>query len=181
MHTDPHLPPVFTRAEATQYGLTRHQADHRARSGHWVTLCRGTYAEASAFARRPATEQHALRAVAVLGARADDASASHVTAASLRGWSLPLEHPVQPWITRGDLRRSARHDRHVVVQVATLPATETARARVEVDGWTWTVGTTGPARTAADCLRHLPLGEGVALVDSALRIGDVSSDEVRSC
>jgi hypothetical protein len=50
---------------------------------------------------------------------------------------------------------------------------------VRAAGRRWPLKVTSPARTLADCLRHLPVEDSVAIGDAVLRSGEVDWDEVR--
>ena len=177
MHEDPPLPPVFSRAEALAAGATRHQVDHRVRTGRWRVLRRGLYCVAERFDALPAREQHLLAAVAVLRAR-EDAVVSHVTAALAYGWALPMDLPDRRTVTTGDLEQPTRQEADLVVQVATLPDGDVTTRGVSAGGTRWELRTTSRARTVADNLRHLLLPDAVALGDSALREGRVGYEQV---
>ena len=167
---DPDLAAVFTRPQALAAGLTRHQLAFRLRAGQWHRLRPGWYCLSQTWWGADARTRHRLQTVAAVSARRDGSLASHLSAACLLGWLSPLNgygavtltspHPGQP------VRRRAGS----VVQVAEVPAGD----RSQRHG----VGVTSPARTAADLLRHESAAEAVALVDGALRRGDMNYEQV---
>ncbi len=65
-----------------------------------------------------------------------------------------------------------------MVQVAALDPGSTTAQRLAVASGILDLPTTSPARTVADCLRHLPVADAVALGDSALRCGRVEWSQV---
>jgi hypothetical protein len=65
-------------------------------------------------------------------------------------------------------RRAARPDRHLHVADLTGDVVQTRGVPV-----------TSVARTVADCLRHLPALEAVALADAALHVGKATKSDVR--
>lgn len=113
-----------------------------------------------------------------------DVVVSHLSAALAYGWVLPLAGAGRVTLTDGDLdaptRRASLRGREedLTVQVASLPASEVGRCSVEIARTRYEVRTTSRARTAADNLRHLPMADGVALTDSALRQGRVSYEQI---
>lgn len=163
------LPTVFTRAQASQAGLTTHQIDRLVSTGAWRALRRGVYCQVKDYADASAAERHLLDVRAVLTARTGDVVASHLSAACLFGWPRPLAGwgPVTLTAPPG---RSVRRRRGVVVQAASIrPGDRSTRAGQPV---------TSAARTLADVLRHVPAAEAVAIADHALRSGATSHAQV---
>ncbi|MGN6610721.1 MAG: type IV toxin-antitoxin system AbiEi family antitoxin domain-containing protein [Angustibacter sp.] len=179
MPSDPTLPALFDRASALAAGISRHQISHRVRTGAWTPLARGHYAATADFDALSARDQHLLRLVAVLDRRGDSDVASHLSGAVVHGWGLPFDGPGTPTVTSGDLRRSARRRPELVVQVASLPERDVVMHDATVDGERWSMRVTSPARTLADCLRHLPPEDSVAIADGVLRSGALHLDAVR--
>jgi hypothetical protein len=159
--------------------MTRHQIAQRVRSGAWLVLRRHVYTVASDFATLPEHEQHVVRLVATLMTRGANDVGSHLSAAAVHGWGLPYDGPGPVTITSGQLSRSARRREQLVVQVATLPPSDTVAKHVRAAGQLWPLAVTSMPRTLADCLRHLPLEDSVAIGDGVLRSGDVRWDGVR--
>jgi hypothetical protein len=169
--TDSDLPLLFTRTQAQDLGVTRHQVDHRVRTGAWTTLRRGYFSQTHRFDLLPPREQHLVRLVATLRMRGEDDVASHLSACVVYDWPVPLDGAGAVTVTSADLHRSARREDGAVVQVATLPVDELATAVAMAGEGTWPIRLTSAARTVADCLRHQLLPDGVAIGDHALRIG----------
>jgi hypothetical protein len=175
---DPSLPPVFHRRQALAAGVTPHQIAQRVRSGSWLALRRQVYTLASGFTALPARDQHVLRLVATLMTRGETHVASHLSGAVVHGWGLPHDGPGPVTITSGDLSRSARRRERLVVQVATLLPSDVRTSHVTAAGQSWLVRVTSMPRTLADCLRHLPIEDSVAIGDAVLRSGQFSWDSV---
>lgn len=93
--------------------------------------------------------------------------ASHLSAAQLHGWELKVR-PRRPAVVvpRGRKIASAR-----------LVGTD-VRWRLLSDADTWH-DRTRAGRTVVDCARDLPFDEALAVADSALRHGHVTSEELR--
>ena len=166
---DPSLPLVFTRREALDAGLTRHQVERRVNRGTWRTLRRGVHCLTAVYDAADARRRHELEVRAVVLSRPDDVLVSHLSAACLLGWPRPLAGwgPATVTAAPGTLARARRG---VVVQAATLRTVDrTLRAGVAV---------TSPARTLADILRHVRAPEAVAIADHALRTGLVTYEQV---
>ena len=104
--------------------------------------------------------RHLLRAQAELLAAGNGRVLSHESAAV--AWRLPQPAaglgPV--WMTDGDLSRTTRRGPGHVLEVASLRRQDVVR----LDG----MPVKAEARTVADCLRHLPLADAVAVGDQAL-------------
>ncbi len=172
------LPLLFHREQALAAGLGRHQVAHRARTGRWVVLRRGWYCETARFDELAADDRHRLGLVATLRSRGGDHAGSHLSAALALGFPTPFAGPGPVTITSGDLRRSARRRERLVVQVATLPPRDVRQVVVRVRDESYVIPVTDAARTVADCLRHLPHEDGVAIADAAVRSGAVTVQEV---
>lgn len=177
---DPVLPPLFTRDEALRCGLSAHQIAHRVRTGRWRSLRRNVYSCSSLYDALPARDQHVLAVVATLLTRPGTEVASHLSAAVVYDCTTPLDGPGPVGLTSGDLDRPTFRTARLVLQVASLPAIDQTLRRVTVQGHTWSVRVTSPARTVADNLRHLQHPDGVALGDSVLRCGLVSYASIAS-
>ncbi|SDQ74146.1 hypothetical protein [Quadrisphaera sp. DSM 44207] len=159
------LPLVFTTAEALEAGWTRHEVTGRVRRGDWVRLRSGAFCLAERWRASDASGRHVLGAVAVARCR-DGAVLSHLSAAARWGWPLPPGGDQPSWLTTapGPATRTVRLER-LRVEVADLGAPEVVpavAARVSV---------TSRARTVADCLRHLPAPDAVAVADAAVAAG----------
>lgn len=169
------VPPlVFTRAEALAAGSSRHRVQALSRSGAWHRLTTGVYCPAGAWQAADVDERARLTAAAV-ARRWRGTATSHLSAAAL--WHLPL--PLLPhgapdagaarhctWLTAPPSAGvSSRRAGDLVVEVAALPDDHVVAPPSPRYGPA--VRTTALARTAADCLRHLPTADAVAIADAA--------------
>ena len=92
---------------------------------------------------------------------------SHATAAAM--YDLPIPRDGTTWITVAAGFGAGTHDDHALRQeVASLPTEHVRR----LSGWPVTT----PARTVADCLRHLRPEDAVAMADAALHRGLLSPE-----
>lgn len=87
---------------------------------------------------------------------------SHQSAAILWGLPTPLSGPGRVMLTCGSGSGPTRYSRGVVVEVAGLPARDVENRHG--------LPITSLARTVADCLRHLPSADAIAIGDAALRL-----------
>ncbi|HEX2896113.1 MAG TPA: hypothetical protein VHO29_19060 [Marmoricola sp.] len=133
----------------------RAAVDRALREGVLVRVARGRYALRTASA--------AVTAAATLSG-----VISHRSAAQRHGWGQRLV-PEKPDVTFPRTRRLPRSARELVVPHWSDIAPEDV---VE--------GTTSMRRTLVDCMRMLPLEESVPIVDSAVRAGDVTREELRA-
>jgi very-short-patch-repair endonuclease len=132
----------------------RVEVDRALRSGVLVRVACGRYA------LRTATE--AVKAAATLGG-----VLSMRSAAQRHGWGQKMV-PEKPDVTFPRTHHLPRGARLLVV-----PHWSDISPDDIVDG------VTGIRRTLVDCMRNLPLDESVPIVNSALRAGDVTLDELR--
>jgi very-short-patch-repair endonuclease len=163
MRSDPGLPRFFTHAQALAAGLTRHQITQRAAAGRWRRLRRGVFCENATWQASSPEARAVLLAHAVVLAHRSDApfAVSHASAAAVHGLPVPLDLHETVWLTVGTGRGSRTHYDDVLRQeVASLPADHIC----SVGG----LPVTTRARTVADCLRHLPMLDAVAIADAAL-------------
>ena len=160
---DAGLPVVFTAGEAHAAGYGRHRIATRVRTGAWVRLRSGVFCRGPLWAEADARLRFALRSVAAQRCRAG-AVLSHLSAAALWQWPMPLDHagPVCLTVAPGPAA-CTRHDEALRVEVASLPRGDVVT--------TAATRSTSRARTAADCLRHLPAQDAVAVADAAGRGG----------
>jgi hypothetical protein len=171
--TDETLPDLFIRADAARQGWTLHQMEWAVQSGRWRALRRGIYAVTVRYEALDPVRRHLLDARAALRVHDDRHVLSHLSAALSFGLPCPLEGPGRPSLTIGTTGASTDRQADLIVQVASL------RER-DIAGWLDGRRTT-PARTVADCLRHLSPPDGVAIADAAVRAGltdEASIDEV---
>ncbi len=164
MRRDPDLPLVFTSADARRLGVTQEQCEQRVHTGRWRRLGRGVYCATEAWDRASAETRHLLRAMAVVRSCPGDGTTalSHVSAAVAHQLPVPPTSLATVTLTRPpNTRRIHGPDRRL------FRASLTDADLVEK----YAVQITTPARTVADCLRHLPRRDAVAVADSALRRG----------
>jgi very-short-patch-repair endonuclease len=133
----------------------RAAVDRALRDGVLVRVARGRYALATASA--------AVQAAATLGG-----VLSMRSAAQRHGWGQKLV-PSLPDVTFPRTHHLPVGARKLVVPHWSDIAPE------DVED-----GVTGVRRTLVDCMRMLPLDESVPIVNSALRAGDVTLDELRA-
>jgi hypothetical protein len=163
------LPDLFRRFEALAQGWTRHQVEWALRSGRWGALRRGVYTVASRYDAMEPISKHLLDCRAAMLVHDDRHAVSHVSAALSYGLPCPIDGAGRPTLTIGTTGASTDRQDDLVVQVASLR---------ERDVTQWMEGRrTTPARTVADCLRHVPLPDAVAIADAAIRAG--LTDETR--
>lgn len=133
----------------------RRAVDRALREGVLVRVARGRYALATASA--------AVRAAATLGG-----VLSMRSAAQRHGWSQK-KVPDLPDVTFPRTRHLPRDARALVV-----PHWSYLAPGDVVDG------VTSVRRTLIDCMRMLPLDESLPIVESALRVGDVTRAELQA-
>jgi hypothetical protein len=172
MQPDPPLPVVFTLRDALRMGVSAAQARTRVGARRWHRLRPGVYCRVATWEAAGRSRRHALEAAAVaLSRRSEIPSAfSHVTAAALLGLPVMASHLERVHLTVPPvLGASTRHD-DVRQGVAQLISDEiTTRSGLPT--------TTAP-RTVADCLRHLPPPDAVAVADAALHARLLTLDDV---
>ena len=99
---------------------------------------------------------------ALTAARSHGGVVSHLSAA--QHWGLGVvNRPVLPHVTLEPARVRRRTGLPCILHWASVPALDDV---------------TTPLRTVLDCLRTLPMGEALAVADSALRSGCVEQDEL---
>ena len=119
-----------------------------------IRVTRGHYCLAS-------VEEHRL------AARRRSAVLSHLSAASVHGWSVKWP-AAKAWVTVPRNRHlSAADGADLVVSWRDLTPSER------------TAGITAPVRTVLDCAMKLPFDEGLTVADSALRAEDVTLTQLR--
>jgi len=160
---DAGLPIVFTTEEATAAGFGRHRVAGMVRRGAWVRLRAGTYCRGPLWAEADARLRFTLRSIAAQRCRTG-ATVSHLSAAALWQWPMPLDHARAVWLTVASGGAACTRQRDDLrVEVAALPLADVVT--------TTATRATSRARTAADCLRHLPAQDAVAIADAAGREG----------
>jgi hypothetical protein len=160
---DDQLPQLFTGPEARALGWSRDQVEWAGRSGRWRRLRRGIYTVDAHYQALDAIGRHLLECRAALRVHDHRHVLSHLSAALTYGLPSPIDGPGRPTLTIGEPRASTDRQDDLVVQVASLR---------EHEAVTWREGRrTTPSRTVADCLRHLPAPDAVAIADAAVRRG----------
>lgn len=155
------LPPVFLTSEAAEAGLDSRRLKTALTAGATTALGRGVYADTD---RWPAErdERHRLTALAA-GRAVRDSALSHVTAALAHGLPNPRTPLPLPSVTVDDRVRSRSPGSWMTLYRGELPD-----GHVEVvDGVRRTIA----SRSVVDSARHLTLGDGLAIADTAVRSG----------
>jgi hypothetical protein len=164
MRDDPPLPLVFHRRHALAAGMTPDQITERLRTGRWHRLRRGVYCVRPAWKAAAPERRSAMLGMAAVLLRSSDTpfALSHATAAAL--YDLPIPEGGATWITvAAGFGAGTHYDPSLRQEVAALPAEHVGR----LAGWP----VTKPARTVADCLRHLDAEDAVAIADAAIHRG----------
>ncbi len=133
---------------------TRGELSAAVASGELIRVSRGRYVS-------PAVADHRR------AAHAHSATLSHLSAALHHGWKVAATPPL-PTMTIPRMRKRRVPTTIGVVAWADLPETDVSE------------GVTTPLRTVLDCARTLPLGEGLAVADSALRDDAITPAELRT-
>jgi len=153
---------VFRCRQALASGLSADEISRRLRSGEWLRLRRGIYAEAHAASLMDRQERCRLDLRALALTVSAPWCASHDTAMTVLGLpSLPGRAPTLH-ITRPDLR-ATRLEAGVHHHAASLPGDHV----VTLDG----LRVTSPARTALDVARTVDDDAGIVAMDAVLRRG----------
>lgn len=159
------LPPVFGLAEAEAAGLSARTLERAMRGGAVRRLARGVYVADAVWRRAGRRDRHLLLVVA--SARLQPrAVISHHSAALVHGLPVPWHLPRWVAMTTDRSERTATPGALLRLEPAAL-----AQADVEVLAG---LAVTTVDRTVIDCLRELPLPDGVAVGDAAIRAGSVS-------
>ncbi len=169
----PDLPAVFTLTDLRRRGVTKEQADYRVTRGVWRRLRRGVYCSSELWRRAGVEQRHVLAGTAMVLAAEGPAplALSHTSAAVVHNLPVPARAlRVVTLTTPPGTNRTTSPDRHLYI--AGLPDQDVEGHRG--------VAVTSPARTVADCLRHLPARDGVAVADAALHQRRTTLDEVRA-
>lgn len=169
----PDLPAVFTLTDLRRRGITKEQAEYRVLRGVWHRLRRGVYCSAEMWRRADAEQRHILAGTAMVLAAEGQASLalSHTSAAVVHGLPVPVRAlRVVTLTSPPGTKRTASPDRHVYFAGLSGSDVEMHRG----------IPVTSPARTTADCLRHLPMRDAVAVADAALHQRTTTLDEVRT-
>ncbi|WGL52353.1 type IV toxin-antitoxin system AbiEi family antitoxin domain-containing protein [Nocardioides sp. BP30] len=154
---------LVTRAQATAAGITTREIDAAVRSGRWVAVRRGVYAEQALVATtvERGAKQRLFDDAACLRIEREHVR-SHESAGLVLGLGLLLPSPCLTHVTRPTVHGS-RHEHGVKHHLAPYAAEDV----VEIDG----VRCLRAARTAADIAREHGHPYGVVAFDSALRSG----------
>jgi hypothetical protein len=166
------LDPVFSRAMALASGLTRSEIAWALKTGELLALRRGAYCRRETYDESDSKGRHLLHCLAASIVHDERHVLSHLSAAISWGLPVPLEGPGRPTLTLPGAPSSTDRQEDLVVQVAEL------RPR-DISPW---LGhrRTSIARTVADCLRHLPAPDAVAIADAALHRSRTSMTALRS-
>jgi hypothetical protein len=163
---------VFTTADALRYGVTQRQLEWAVRTSKLHRLRRGVLCSAEVWAAASPEGRLVLRARAVaLGPCDARLVFSHRTAAALHGLPIGNVQNDAVWVTVPPGGRTGR-EYGIVRQAAPL-------ADDEITVVQGLVATT-PARTVADCLRHLDAVVSVPIGDAALRRRLLTPGEVEA-
>jgi hypothetical protein len=159
----------FTTAQALSAGFDQREIYRLRRSGAWVRLRRGVYAERIVV---PDDEigRHILQLRAVLLTLQHQSAASHVTSAALHRFSLLDPDLSHVHITREDCG-SSRTEAGVCHHDASLPPSHLTKVGDVV--------TTTAARAVLDIARASSLAAGLVAAESALQLGLTSRAELR--
>ncbi len=150
---------VFLSSDAAQTGFTPNIIRHRLRTGDWLTMRRGCYAESPSSMTADLDRLQIAAALAVVG---PGAVASHRSAAFLLDLDVGTQKSPIVWLTRPPTCRNGRHDKPGVIErAAQLPARDVMKVVA--------LPCTTPTRTIVDLARHLSFADAVAYTDSALR------------
>jgi hypothetical protein len=173
MRSEPILPPVFTAQQAVKAGLSVRQIEGRVRTGHWRRLRRAAFCQTTRWERSSPEQRHLLLAQAFLLTRITSTPFvfSHTSAAALSGLPVPRRLLDTVCVTVDPrYRLPPRREADLVRQAARLPPEHVTT--------THGLPVTSPARTVADCLRHLDAVDGVPIADAAVRAGLCSLEQI---
>lgn len=146
----------------------RYELEGSVVSGDRVRLWRGVYLERSAWDTASREHRHLLRLDALRRSRADAYAFCDESAAVI--WGLPLMPARLDNVTVIAPTDQGGRSRGGLVK----RASRVAREVTEHDG----LAVTTPVQTVVDLARRLPLGEGLGVVDHALRTGLVTSADL---
>lgn len=157
---------IKTSQDFLAQGINYEQIQRKVRSEEIIKVRPGAYISSELWADCPPWDQQLIRVLATAKAL-PEALISHTSAALVLGFAVPLEKEVHVYahqLARGKVQQVKKH--YVLSK-------ETPRFVVQ-EG----VEVTTPLTTVADSVRILPFRWGVALADSALRLGAVTNTEV---
>ena len=164
---------LVTRRQAIEAGLTAESVDRLARTGAWVTVRRGVYADHELWASLTRPEGRQLMRDRAASLRISRPHVmSHDSAALELGMEIlrarePMTHVTRIGVVGSHLRHGVKHhlapyQPHQVIEI---------NGRRVLD----------PARAAADIAREHGLQPGVVAFDSALRLGCTDRDLAAAC
>lgn len=162
------LPQPFSRAECLQSGVTARVLDRSLARGGLHRIGPGLYA-VPGWVGLPPWERHLALARAAVRLT-PDAIVSHASAAALLGLPMPPTPPPRATMTLLDDRRTSLGDDWRQFHRGRTPPEHVVLS----GGHPYLV----PARTVVDCMRDLPPGDALAVVDAALRKGLVSGPDL---
>ncbi|GAA1252200.1 hypothetical protein [Oryzihumus leptocrescens] len=160
---DENLPLAFSSADAFSRGVTKSALRHKVAHGCWMRVSRDVHAVPHEWSAATPAARLASASMARARAHHADKVLSHLSAASIHGYDLPLAPGTATWLTVDHGGNRPRRAPDVIVERASLAPEDVVEFGRPV------LAVTSPARTVADCLRHLRLADAVALGDSALR------------
>lgn len=163
---------VFTRRDAVVAGYTERELKTlTGRTGAWVVLRRGVYAERSLYQTCTDDGRYLLDVRAsALGMARDDPVMTHSSAAvvhemPIRPWWRDLAHTTRPDVRGGRTENGTKHHKGMLRD-----------DDVQLVSGLWV---TGLARTAVDIGREFGFEDGVVAADAALRMGATKADMER--
>ena len=160
-----HLPSVFGLSEAGAAGLSARTLVRAIRGGGVRRLARGVFVADAVWRPASRRDRHLLLVAACVRLQ-PRAVVSHHSAAVVHGLPIPWSLPSWVALTTDRSDRTATPRTLLRLEPAGLP-------QAHVDSCAG-IAVTTVVRTVIDCLRELPLPDGVAIADAALRAGAVS-------
>jgi hypothetical protein len=164
---------LVTRRQAIEAGLTAEQVDRLARTGAWVTVRRGIYADHELWESLTQPEERQLMRDRAASLRISRPHVmSHDSAALELGMDIlrspgQVTHVTRPGVVGSHLRHGVKH--HLAPYRPDQVVDANGRRVLD------------PARTAADIAREHGLQAGVVAFDSALRMGCSGLDLDAAC
>lgn len=162
-----------TRAQALAAGFTPAVTRRMLAAGEWTVLRRGVYVDAATLAdvAADAERRHALRVAGLLLVSGRDAVAGGTSAARICGLDSLAALPDELSLLAPDLRgRVVRRTGYVIQPVSVPLHHRTVRHGVPI---------TSAARTVVDLARGGSLMDAVVLIDSALRKGHATVEQLQ--
>ncbi|WP_392544152.1 hypothetical protein [Oryzobacter telluris] len=161
---------AFLATEARGEGLDQRRLSTATRNGQVLRLGRGIYADPTRWPD-DRVQRHRMMARAA-GRAVDGCAVSHVSAALLHGLPWPRTPLPRPSVTIEDQVRSRSPGSWM-----TLYRGELTPHHLEADD---DIQRTTLARSVVDSARHLTVGDGLAMADSAVRAGLTTVTDLRT-